>query len=153
MSMTIDELLTYAGNRNGYVGVDLRFDKNTNTPRVVEIHFFRGSWSVDLRYLTYDLENNLDDSQYTQARITGGYNTLQELVTSLEEYIGKSINEWVNYSRSGYEIILSPEEISKYQAIDWANWLPEEVEVPDGTEFTIIRPLEWVGVTHLIRRS
>lgn len=151
--MTIEELMRYAGNRNGYIGVDLRFDPYTNTPRAIEIHHFRGEWSVDLRYFTYDAESNLDDSQFTQARITGRYNNLQEIVDSLKNYLDKPIDEWFNYSRSGYRIALSPEEMARYQSIDWTNWLPEEIRVPGGTEFNIIRPTEWVGVTNLVRQS
>jgi hypothetical protein len=147
--MDVDEIMRYAGNRNGYIGIDLRFDYDTKTPRVVEICYFRSAWSIDIKYLTYDIDASLDDSQFTQAIVTGNYDSLSKVIESIEDYINMPISNWHNYSKSGYSITLTPEEMSAYRSIDWENWRPDSLIVPKGSVFDIIRPDEWLGVTHL----
>ena len=148
--MNEDDFARYLGRRNGVLCVDLRFDDDARTPRATEIHKSNGEYSVYLRYLTYQLEVNLDDSQFTQGYVSGEYNDLDAVIRSLEGFLGITLASWQNFSKTGYLISLSAEQIGQYEDIDWANWIPYKISVPAETEFQIIRPPEWVGATRLI---
>ncbi|MBZ9751727.1 hypothetical protein K7W42_12735 [Deinococcus sp. HMF7604] len=148
--MDADDFTRYLGRRSGILCVDLRFDEDARTPRATEIHKSNGDYSVYLRYLTYQCDANLDDSQFTQGYVAGGYGDLDSVIMSLESFLDVALASWKNFSKMGYLISLNVEQLSQYEGINWTNWIPSELSVPVEAEFQIIRPPEWIGVTRLI---
>lgn len=150
--MEKDELLRYAGHRNGYICVDLRFDLETTVVRAIQIHFLKGSWSISLNYLPYerleylpDEENPNLDGADRLAILRGKYASLDEIIRVLEEYLDRPLSQWHNFSRHGYYISLDDDELLKYKSIDWATWIPQKILVPEGSDYEIVKPASWFG--------
>ncbi|WP_424951137.1 hypothetical protein [Deinococcus sp.] len=148
--MNHEELLRYAGQRNGSICVDLRFDPETCTQRDTSIYFFRGQWSVGLRYLTYEPGVSLEDSSFTQAYLTGDYPSLDEVIEHLKVFLSLKFETWKNFTKTGLLLDLTPTEKASYEAINWQYWQPEHLLVPSGTTLEIMRPEEWRGQVTLL---
>ena len=114
--------------------------------RAVEVHQFRKSWSVELRFLSYRLECNLNDSEFTQAYISGPYDDVNVLIECVEEFVKRPLTQWINFSRSGYFISLSSEHMHMYETVPWSTWVPNRILIPKNSTFEVIRPLEWQEV-------
>ena len=148
--MKQEELFRYAGHRTGNICVDLRFDVDSHTPRATIIFFRKGQWSVGLRYLLHESRIDLDDSQFTQAFLTGDYESFEMMVEHLEVFLGRQFDTWINHTRLGFLLELLPDEQASYDNIDWLNWRPQRLVVPSGTTFQIMRPENWENQTILV---
>lgn len=146
--MNQDDIERYLSRQTTSVCVDLSFDQDAQLPRATQIHVDHYQWSIVLRYLSYEQSVNLDDSHFTQAYVRGNYSSLSEIIQYLEDYLDAPFKDWINYTRHGYHIELSPQELGLYQAINWNHWIPQQLIVPSGSEFEVIRP--WRGVLPLL---
>lgn len=147
--MNKEDILRYAGWRNGTICIDIQFDKDVIAVRATLIQYYRGKWSINLEYLPYLKDINLDTLE-GGALVTGDYNSSEEIIEYLTEYLGISTEEWKNYTRDGLFIDLTEEEESLYKNNPFNKWKPERIIVPKGSNFTIITPDEWNRETKIV---